>query len=69
MVSYPTIGIAAGSEFGTWAIPATPGTAHLKVAVTSLLDGSVSTFDQDVPFMLRATITVGANDTIVVTQQ
>lgn len=69
IVSYPTIRIAAGSEFGTWAIPATPGTAHLKVAVTSLLDGSVSTFDQDVPFMLRATITVGANDTIAVTQQ
>ena len=69
IVSYPRITIAPGSQFGTWAIPATPGTAHLKVAVTSLLDGSVSTFDQDVPFQLRATITLGADDAITITQR
>jgi len=66
---YPTIRIAPGPDFGTWAIPSTPGTAHLKVAVTSLLDGSVSTFDQDVPFQLRATIAVGANDAVTVAQR
>jgi hypothetical protein len=69
IVSYPPITIAPGSQFGTWAIPSTPGTAHLKVAVTSLLDGSVSTFDQDVPFQLRASITLGADDAITVTQR
>lgn len=69
IVSYPRIAIVAGSTFGTWAIPGTPGTAHLKVAVTSLLDGSASTFDQDVPFRLRATITLGAGDAITVTQR
>ncbi|MEO6532981.1 MAG: hypothetical protein ABIO06_05335 [Pseudolysinimonas sp.] len=69
IVSYPEIRIVAGSEFGTWTIPSTPGTAHLKVSVTSLLDGSVSAFDQDVPFRLRATITLGANDAVTVTQQ
>jgi len=68
IVSYPRITIVAGSTFGTWAVPGTPGTAHLKVAVTSLLDGSVSSFDQDVPFQLRATITLGADDAITVTQ-
>jgi len=68
IVSYPRVTIAPGSQFGTWAIPATPGTAHLKVAVTSLLDGSQSTFDQDVPFRLRATITLGADDAITVVQ-
>ncbi|MEO6116540.1 MAG: hypothetical protein ABIP33_09165 [Pseudolysinimonas sp.] len=69
IVHYPTIRIAPGSDFGTWAIPATPGTAHLKVGVTSLLDGSVSAFDQDVPFKLHATITLGADDAITVVQQ
>ena len=69
IVSYPTITIAPSSRFGTWVIPGSPGTAHLKVAVTSLLDGSVSSFDQDVPFQLRATITLGAGDAITVTQQ
>jgi hypothetical protein len=69
IVSYPAIQITAGSDFGSWAIPATPGTAHLKVAVTSLLDGSVSAFDQDVPFQLRATIAVGADDSLTVTQR
>jgi len=69
IVSYPKIRIVPGSEFGTWAIPSTPGTAHLKVSVTSLLDGSVSAFDQDVPFQLRATITLGAGDAVTVVQQ
>jgi hypothetical protein len=69
MKSYPRISILAGSAFGTWAIPPSPATAHLTVPVTSLLDGSTSTFDQDVPFRLRATITLGADDAITVTQQ
>jgi len=69
IVSYPRISIAPGAQYGTWAIPSTPGTAHLTVAVTSLLDGSTSTFDQDVPFRLGATITLGADDAITVVQQ
>ena len=66
---YPPIRIAPGSAFGSWAIPSTPGTAHLTVPVTSLLDGSVSAFDQDVPFQLRATIAFGAGDAVTVTQR
>ena len=69
IVHYPTITIAAGSEFGSWAIPSTPGTAHLKVAVMSLLDGSLSAFDQDVPFQLRGTIAFGADESVTVSQQ
>ena len=68
IMHYPRIAISPGTQFGTWAIPGAPATAHLKVAVTSLLDGSVSTFDQDVPFRLRATITLGADDAITVVQ-
>ena len=33
-----------------WAVPPASGVAHLSVQVHSLYDGSVSTFEQDVPF-------------------
>jgi len=69
IVHYPRIAIAPGSVFGTWEVRGSPATAHLRVAVTSLLDGSVSSFDQDVPFRLNATITLGAGDAITVTQR
>ncbi|MEP6843917.1 MAG: hypothetical protein ABJA11_10365, partial [Pseudolysinimonas sp.] len=69
IVHYPMIRITAGSDFGSWQIPASPGTAHLTVAVTSLLDGTVSTFDQDVPFQIRAAVDLGADDAVTVTQR
>jgi hypothetical protein len=47
IVDPPRISIVPGATFGSWAIPPTPGTAHLKVAVTSLYDGTSSQFDQD----------------------
>jgi len=67
IVAEPPITIVPGRGFGSWAIPATPGTAHLVVTVTSLFDGTKSQFDQDVPFQLQADITLGANDAISVT--
>lgn len=39
--------------FGSWIAGPAPGTAHLVVDVQSLFDGSISTFDQDVPFQAR----------------
>ncbi len=51
--------ITPGGPFGSWLIPSTAGTAHLTVKVTSLLDGSASEFDQDVPFQLQGDITLG----------
>ncbi|MBW4032148.1 MAG: hypothetical protein HIU88_05735 [Acidobacteria bacterium] len=63
----PPISILPGTTFGTWAIPPTPGTAHLKVAVTSLYNGTSSEFDQDVPFQIHGEITLGAGDAISVT--
>ncbi len=68
IVHEPQITIEAGRRFGTWSIPPAPGTAHLVVKVTSLFDGTVSTFDQDVPFAIEADITLGADDAITVTQ-
>ena len=68
MVHDPSISLEPGPASGTWTVPPTPGTAHLTVSVTSLLDGTVTTFDQDVPFQLRATVTLGAGDAITVVQ-
>jgi len=49
-----------------WTIPSVPATAHLKVEVQSLYDGSTSTFDKDVPFTLRATVAVDAAGDITI---
>jgi len=67
IVALPQVSIVPGADYGTWTIPSTPGTAHLAVTVTSLLDGSSSQFDQDVPFQIEGDITLDANDSISVT--
>jgi hypothetical protein len=50
MKHYPTVSIDPSSAFGVWEVFDAPGTAHLKVDVESLFDGTVTTFDHDVPF-------------------
>ena len=67
IVAEPRLAIVPGDTFGTWAIPSTPGTAHLTVTVTSLFDGTTSQFDQDVPFQVQGDIELGAHDAITVT--
>lgn len=56
MVSYPAVTIVPGSGPGQWFMPPTDGTAHLVVDVKSLFDGTVSTFDEDVPFTVSYAI-------------
>lgn len=51
--------------FPTWIAGPAPGTAHLEVEVTSLFDGSVSTFDEDVPFQARYAVSVTGDDLTV----
>ncbi|WP_230206520.1 hypothetical protein [Microbacterium gorillae] len=43
---------------GDWILPPTQGTAHVKVEVRSYFDGSVRSRDEDVPFTIRASISV-----------
>ncbi|GAB3040823.1 hypothetical protein GCM10027052_22710 [Parafrigoribacterium mesophilum] len=57
MTSYPKLAIVPGPAIGQWQVPQTPGAAHLKVKVRSLFDGTLSTFDQDVPFTISYSIT------------
>ncbi|CAN5475303.1 hypothetical protein BH10ACT6_BH10ACT6_12630 [soil metagenome] len=66
IVAQPRLAIVPGATFGSWAIPSTPGTAHLRVGVTSLFDGTSSTFDQDVPFRVQGDVALGPNDAISV---
>ena len=52
---------------GTWLVPNATGEAHLVVKVQSLYDGSISTFDADVPFAVAYKVTIGAQDHLTIT--
>jgi len=61
IIEYPVPTVEPGFDFGTWLVDA-PGVAHLTVDVQSLFDGSVSTFDRDIPFTATYLVTIGADD-------
>jgi hypothetical protein len=67
ITAYPEITIVPGSEPGTWLVPPTAATAHLHVDVRSLFDGTVSTFDEDVPFNVQYTITFPGDGSLLIT--
>jgi hypothetical protein len=64
---YPEVTIEPGGEPGTWVVPETIAAAHLVVQVRSLFDGSVSTFDEDVPFTVSYTITFPGDGGLLIT--
>jgi hypothetical protein len=57
IAEYPEVTIVPGPEPSTWLVPRTQGAAHLLVDVRSLFDGSISTFDRDVPFTVAYSVT------------
>ena len=63
----PRISIVPDQDSGKWLVPNSTGKAHLKVKVQSLFDGSVSTFDRDVPFQISYSISIGSNDHLTIT--
>lgn len=65
VVREPEIRLEGTGDDASWTIPAVPGTAHLRVRVESLYDGSTSTVDEDVPFTISATVTVGEDGTVI----
>jgi hypothetical protein len=69
MVSYPRVSIIPGRLPGTWLVPNTDASAHLTVKVQSLFDGTVSTFDKDVPFTVAYSIRFQANDGLYIVVQ
>ena len=61
IVEYPEPTVEPGGEPGTWVVDA-PFTARLVVDVQSLFDGSVTTFDEDLPVAAQYLVTIGADD-------
>lgn len=58
IATYPAMAIEPGDDFATWQVEPTPAVAHLVVEVRSLFDGSIDTFDRDVPFEVSYVITI-----------
>ncbi len=65
----PVVTIVPGSAPGSWQVPKTAALAHLTVRVKSIFDGSLSTFDRDVPFVVHYLITFGRTGAPVITAQ
>jgi len=67
MVAEPAVTIVPGQVSGTWAVPKTPAVAHLVVGVRSLFDGTVSTFDEDIPFDVQYALTFEPGNKLLIT--
>jgi hypothetical protein len=61
IVEYPELTIEPAAETGSWLVRG-EGIAHLRVDIRSLFDGSVSTFDEDLPVAAEYLVTIGADD-------
>ncbi len=69
MVEYPEIVLQPGVEFGTWQSVRDTGVAHLVVDVQSLFDGSITTFDEDVPFPVSYLVTIVSENELLILAQ
>lgn len=65
IAAYPVVTITQGTNL-QWKMAPTSGAAHLVVDVRSIFDGSISTFDEDVPFQVGYTITILSDTEIVI---
>jgi len=66
---YPKVTLKPGAAPGSWLMPATDAAAHLVVDIRSLFDGSVSTFDQDVPFTSSYVVTFLPDNKLLISAQ
>jgi hypothetical protein len=67
IADYPAVTLDPGSAAGEWFMPRTDARAHLLVDVRSLFDGTVSTFDEDVPFAVSYTVTFISDTELLIT--
>ncbi len=61
MSEYPPVTLRPAQEPGAWLMPPTDAAARLRVDIRSLFDGSVTRFDEDVPFTVSYLITFQAD--------
>lgn len=69
IAKYPVVTIVPGSTAARWQVPETQALAHLTVKVKSIFDGTLSTFDADVPFTVRYLITFAVDGSPTITAQ
>ena len=67
MKTYPKITIVPDGNSGKWLVPRTNAIAHLNVKVQSLFDGTVTTFNNDVPFPISYRITIAPDNHLTIT--
>jgi hypothetical protein len=67
MVSNPRVTIVPGTALDSWVVPETTGIAHLTVRVKSIFDGSLRTFDEDVPFTVSFLVTLQPGGGLLIT--
>lgn len=64
---YPTVELEPGTTAGEWRSAPATGLAHVSVAVTAILDGTVTQLDEDLYFSAVYVVTVGRDDELSVT--
>ncbi|WP_157157646.1 MULTISPECIES: hypothetical protein [unclassified Diaminobutyricimonas] len=69
IVAYPAVTIVPGPAVGSWQVPKTDATAHLTVDVRRLFDGTLSTYDENVPFSVQYLITFESDGDLLITAQ
>ena len=69
MSEYPEVQLVPAEQPGTWLMPPTDAAARLRVDIRSLFDGSVTRFDEDVPFTVSYLITFQANGGLYIEAQ
>jgi hypothetical protein len=65
--TFPEVSLQPGATAGEWVMPVTAGAARLTVEVVSIFDGSVSTFDEAVPFEVGYAVHVADDGGIAIT--
>ncbi|MDR6868868.1 hypothetical protein J2Y69_003494 [Microbacterium resistens] len=65
MVELPTVDVVP--DGANWKIPPTTATAHIRVTIMSLYDGTVREVDEDVPFRLDGAIAILPNGSASIT--
>jgi hypothetical protein len=69
MSDYPPVTLRPGLDPGTWLMPPTDAAARLRVDIRSLFDGTVTEFDEDVPFEVSYLITFQADGGLYIEAQ
>jgi hypothetical protein len=60
ITEYPAVTLRPGEDAGTWLMPPTDAAARLRVDIRSLFDGSLTRFDENVPFTMSYLISFQA---------